>query len=107
MAVFGYAFAQEPEASRRVYAVTAPYLTVTDDISFDALKCLWDGSCPVLEGTDYIFEISIAEDELDPLVTVEPEARPRHRLRAVFGQHFRPLNRIDFFSDACNGGERF
>lgn len=62
--------AQESEAFRRVYALTAPYLTAADDISFESLKCFWDGSCEALDGTDDVTEISISEEELAPLTAV-------------------------------------
>ena len=83
---------QETEASRRVYALAAPYLTITDNVSFEALSCLWNGDCGSLEGTDGIAEISIAEEELEALASVfgsEPDAR-----------HIRVLPRAELFAES-------
>ncbi len=77
----GMVSGQGTEASRRVYAPAAPYFTVTDDVSFEALKCLWDGTCGSIEGTDTVTDISIAQEELEPLASVfggEPDTRHIH-----------------------------
>ena len=52
---------QETEASRRVYTLAAPYFTVTDDVSFETLKCLWNDTCDPAETNGSLTDISIAQ----------------------------------------------
>lgn len=77
--ITGTVSAEEGAASRRLYTVTAPYLTVTDDISFDGLSCFWKGECDTLPGTEGISEILISADESDSLTGIfGTEPAPRH-----------------------------
>ena len=74
---FGTVSAQEG-ASRRLYTVTAPYLTVTDDISFEGLSSFWKGECDTLPGTDGVSVILIPADETDALSSVFGEIGRAH-----------------------------
>ena len=88
---FGTVSAQEESASRRLYTVTAPYLTVTDDISFEGLSSFWKGECDILPGTDDVSVILISEDETDALTSVfgaEPD-----------GDHIKALPRSEIYLD--------
>ena len=42
--IMNVTYGEDIETSRRLYAVSAPYLTITDEISFENLKCFWNGS---------------------------------------------------------------
>lgn len=67
----------EPPAVRRLYALTAPYLTVIDDVPFETLGCLWKGSCGEEEFPEEPSEILVSEEELDALISVfggEPDS---------------------------------
>ncbi|MBQ4514659.1 MAG: CapA family protein [Anaerolineaceae bacterium] len=83
---------QTAETYRRLYAVSAPYLTITDDISFSSLKCFWDGSCPILDdGADGISNMLVSEEELPSLISIfgsEPVKR-----------HIRVLPKSDLYTD--------
>ena len=71
------ALGQTEEASRRVYALTVPYLTVKDDISFYVLSCYWDGSCDSPEGLPEGTTLMIPEEERENLAGIfgkEPDA---------------------------------
>ena len=88
--LFGTVSAQEG-ASRRLYTVTAPYLTVTDDISFEGLSSFWKGECDTLPGTDGVSAILIPADETEALTGVfgaEPDAG-----------NIRPLPRSEVYLD--------
>ena len=62
---------QAAEASRRLYAVSAPYLTIADDISFSSLQCFWDGSCDTLDdGADGIPVLLVSEEELPAITSI-------------------------------------
>lgn len=83
--------AQESGASRRLYTVTAPYLTVCDGISFESLACFWEGSCDTLDGTDDVSELLISDQEADALTGIfgtEPYKR-----------HIRILPRSEIYLD--------
>ena len=85
------AAADAAEPSRRVYTVTAPYLTVCDNITFESLKCLWNGECGTLEGPENVNEILIAEEETDPLTSVFGCAPDTKNVRI--------LSRADIYKD--------
>ena len=83
LVLFGTVSAEEGAASRRVYTVTAPYLTETDDISFEGLSSFWKGECDTLPGTDGVSEILISADEIASLSAVfGAEPAPR-RIKAL------------------------
>ena len=85
------AAADAAEPSRRVYTVTAPYLTVCDNITFESLKCLWNGECDTLEGPENVNEVLIAEEETDPLTSVFGCAPDTKNVRI--------LSRADIYKD--------
>lgn len=62
--------AQDNDVSRKLYAVSAPYLTVTDNISFDELQCFWTGECKTLNGMDNNTTMLAAEEELPALTEI-------------------------------------
>ena len=65
------AYGEDIETSRRLYAVSAPYLTITDEISFENLKCFWNGSCDKIDnGAEGIPTILIPNEEEPFLVNV-------------------------------------
>ena len=65
------AYGEDIETSRRLYAVSAPYLTITDEISFENLKCFWNGSCDKIDdGAEGIPTILISSEEEPFLVNV-------------------------------------
>ena len=83
--------AQDTGACRRIYALSAPYMTLVDDISFDALHCFWNGACDILNGTDGVSTILISEDNY-------PE------VRSIFGEdpfkkNIQILSKADLFSN--------
>ncbi len=63
---------EDIEPSRRLYAVSAPYLTVTDEISFENLQCFWNGACDVIDdgSEEGIPTILIANEEEAFLINV-------------------------------------
>ena len=69
-AVWGPAAADEMTASRRLYALTAPYLTLTDDLPFESLRCFWSGSCDEDGTLEKDTKILVDEDELAALTSV-------------------------------------
>ena len=84
--------AQDSTPSRRLYAVSAPYLTVTDDISFDSLQCFWDGSCATIyDGADGISVVLVSEDEM-PALTGIFGAEPHKK-------HIRVKSKTDLYTD--------
>ena len=60
----GFSNAENDETYRRLYAVTAPYLTITDEISFDALSCFWNGSCDSFSPEESSKTLFVPEEEL-------------------------------------------
>lgn len=60
--------ADDSSAVRRVYTVTAPYLTTADEISFEDLSAIWAGNIP--DETDWISNILVSEDELPALISI-------------------------------------
>ena len=84
--------AQENTPSRRLYAVSAPYLTITDDVSFENLTCFWNGSCNTIEnGDNGISLILISEEELPPLINI---------FRSIPNKkHVRTLPKSDLYSN--------
>ena len=64
-------YAEDTEAFRRLYAVSAPYLTITDEITFENLQCFWNGSCDKIDdGAEGIPTILISSEEEPFLVNV-------------------------------------
>ncbi len=57
-------------ASRRLYALTAPYLTLTDNISFESLSCFWTGDCDATEIFGEGTKILIDREELSALTNI-------------------------------------
>ena len=60
--------ADDPTAVRRVYTVTAPYLTTADEISFEELSSIWTDD--IADETDGISNILVSEDELPALISI-------------------------------------
>ena len=60
--------ADDPTAVRRVYTVTAPYLTTADEISFGELSAIWTDD--IADETDGINNILVSEDELPALISI-------------------------------------
>ena len=64
-------YGENTESFRRLYAVSAPYLTVTDEISFENLQCFWNGYCDMIDdGAEGIPTILISKEEEPFLVNV-------------------------------------
>ena len=97
MVICGESVAQDSEASRRVYALTAPYLTVTDNVSFEALADLWNGSGPLTEGNSTVTEILVAEDELEPLTSVFGRGPDPDTVRVLSGSE---LGKNEYIAEA-------
>ena len=86
------ACAQDSEAYRRIYTISAPYLTVTDDISFEDLQCFWDGNCDTIEGTNDVAVILLQEENLPEIQTIfgsEPHKK-----------HVRTLSKSALYTDS-------
>ncbi len=47
-------YADESSASRRVYTLTAPYLTITDEVPFEEIKDIWIKNEKIAEGSGTI-----------------------------------------------------
>lgn len=75
--------AEEVSAGRRLFALTAPYLTITDNISFDSLSCFWDGSCSTIAGADNISTILVSEEELTEIESIFINPINKRHIRAV------------------------
>ena len=76
--------AEETEISRRLYAVSAPYLTLCDNISFDNLKCFWNGSCEKIDdGFEGITSLLISENEFPYLVETFESAPNRKNVHIL------------------------
>ncbi len=66
----------EPEAYRRVYALTAPYMTVTDDVSFEELSCFWKGDCEsIADGVDRVLASEQVIEDLTAAFGSEPDLK--------------------------------
>lgn len=72
-------FAEDTGAYRRLYAVSAPYLTVADEISFENLQCFWNGNCDKLDdGSEGVSTLILCDEEEPFLQNVfgnEPDKR--------------------------------
>ncbi len=55
----------EAEAYRRVYALTAPYMTVTDNVDFADLACFWKGNCDTI--ADDVSRVFASEQVIEDL----------------------------------------
>ena len=85
------AFAQADEPSRRLYTVSAPYFTLTDDISFSTLQCFWEGSCDFLDESESVSVLLVSEEELPSYIEIfgkEP-----------YKKHVKSLSKADLYTD--------
>lgn len=91
LAMTSAAKAQDSGAYRRIYAISAPYMTITDDISFDALHCFWNGGCETLDGTDGVSQLLISEDEFPAVKEIFGEEPAK--------KHIQSLSKTKLFTD--------
>ena len=82
-AFLGPAAADEMTASRRLYTLTAPYLTLTDDLSFESLRCFWSGSCDEDAVWKEDAKILVDEEELAVLTSVFGQEPDTDHITAV------------------------
>lgn len=78
LAISSIIYAQEPTASRRLYTVSAPYLTITDDIQFADLQCFWAGTCDTFAGIEGVSTLYISEEEfplISAIFSMEPDRK--------------------------------
>ena len=75
--------AQDGGPVRRLYALTTPYLTIRDELSFHELQCLWDGSCAAPEDMPGGTFLLLSEEELDAVISVFGTEPDRDHVRAV------------------------
>ena len=76
-------YAQTDEPSRRLYTVSAPYLTITDDISFETLQCFWDGTCDTLADDENAALLLISEDELPVYIEIFGKEPYKRHVKSV------------------------
>lgn len=79
----GFVQAEEITAGRRLYALTAPYLTITDEVTFEALSCFWNGSCSDLAGAEEISSILVSEDEIEAVSSFFNESFSQRHVKTV------------------------
>lgn len=83
--------AQDTNAYRRVYTISAPYLTITDDIQYNSLLCFWNGKCETIEGTEDVSSLFVSDEEYQTILNIFQE-EPDHK-------HIRILPKAELYSD--------
>ena len=83
-------YADESSASRRVYTLTAPYLTITDEVSFEEIKDIWIKNEKMTEGPGTISSILVSDEELPALISI---------FGAEPGRNITVLSRHELYAD--------